>query len=106
LTTGSNGGPTLFRLREGIERFFITDINNPAGASKAQSEIPVQFDTFGADYGDGGNKDPKSFNHIPGGCNVLYLDGHVAFVRYEGGPEGNYPITEFVAWWGLGGTNR
>jgi prepilin-type processing-associated H-X9-DG protein len=25
------------------------------------------------------------FNHIPGGSNVLYMDGHVGFVRYQGG---------------------
>ena len=24
------------------------------------------------------------FNHIPGGGNVLYMDGHVEFVRYPG----------------------
>ncbi|MGI6460590.1 MAG: H-X9-DG-CTERM domain-containing protein [Candidatus Hydrogenedentales bacterium] len=29
------------------------------------------------------------FNHIPGGCNVLYMDGHVAFMRYPG----QFPIT-------------
>ena len=23
-----------------------------------------------------------SFNHVPGGGNVLYLDGHVTFIRY------------------------
>ena len=23
------------------------------------------------------------FNHIPGGGNVLYLDGHVEFVRFD-----------------------
>ena len=22
------------------------------------------------------------YNHVPGGCNVLYMDGHVAFVKY------------------------
>ena len=23
------------------------------------------------------------FNHVPGGVNVLYLDGHVSFVKYK-----------------------
>jgi prepilin-type processing-associated H-X9-DG protein len=31
-------------------------------------------------------------NHIPGGCNVLYMDGHVEFVRYPG----ETPVS--VAW--------
>ena len=22
------------------------------------------------------------YNHIPGGCNVLYMDGHTEFVKY------------------------
>ena len=64
------------RLREGIERFFITDINNPAASAKAQSEIFVMWDEV--------NMEPKFFNHIPGGGNVLYMDGHVEFVRYPG----------------------
>ena len=34
-----------------------------------------------------------NFNHVPGGANVLYMDGHVEFVRY---PEG-YPVTAWVA---------
>ena len=29
---GNSGGSTVYRLREGIERFMITDINNPAEA--------------------------------------------------------------------------
>jgi prepilin-type processing-associated H-X9-DG protein len=24
------------------------------------------------------------FNHIPGGCNVLFQDGHVEFIKYVG----------------------
>ncbi len=32
LPPATNGPGTLYRLREGIERFFITDINNPAGS--------------------------------------------------------------------------
>jgi hypothetical protein len=41
--TEADGSPvpkTIYRLREGIERFFITDINNPAASAKAQSETP------------------------------------------------------------------
>ncbi len=67
---------TVYRLREGIERFLITDINNPAASAKAQSEIWVMSDDS--------NSRVEFFNHIPGGGNVLYMDGHVEFVRYPG----------------------
>lgn len=73
----SGGGQTqIYRLREGIERFFITDINNPAASALAQSELAVEFDNV--------STDPTVFNHVPGGANVLYMDGHVAFIRYPG----------------------
>jgi prepilin-type N-terminal cleavage/methylation domain-containing protein/prepilin-type processing-associated H-X9-DG protein len=75
---GNGDGTTLFRLREGIERFLITDINAPGASARAQSEIEIMWD-HAAQVGS-----TKSFNHIPGGSNVLYLDGHVAFVRYPG----------------------
>ncbi len=71
---------TCYRLREGIERFFITDINNPAGSSLAQSEICVMWDSVWT----ASIIDESYFNHIPGGGNVLYMDGHVEFVRYPG----------------------
>jgi prepilin-type N-terminal cleavage/methylation domain-containing protein/prepilin-type processing-associated H-X9-DG protein len=73
------------RLREGIERFLITDINNPAGSTAAQSNIWIMFDGYapneneGRDYMGGGEL--ARFNHIPGGSNVLYMDGHVSFVK-------------------------
>ena len=67
---------TLYRLREGIERFFITDINNPAASALAQSEVPVMFDFLSTVVSD--------FNHVPGGANILFMDGHVAFDRYPG----------------------
>lgn len=65
---------TAYRLREGIERFFITDINNPAATTLAQSTLAVSWDVV--------TQDPSLFSHIPGGANVLYMDGHVDFVRY------------------------
>ena len=79
----SFGDDTIYRLREGIERFFITDINNPAASSMAQSEIPVMWDTIWVPaYSDGINF--SYFSHVPGGGNVLFMDGHVAFIRYPG----------------------
>ena len=74
-----DSGKVIYRLREGIERFFITDINNPAASSKAQSTIPVQWDTVWATA----KWDQSYFSHVPGGGNVLYMDGHVQFIRYS-----------------------
>ena len=71
---GTAGGDTIFHLREGIERFMITDINNPGASARAQSEIFVMWDRISTNVVD--------FNHIPGGSNILYLDGHVAFERF------------------------
>ena len=81
---GTSGGAVIYHLREGIERFTITDINNPAASARAQSEIFVMFDAVSVKVED--------FNHVPGGCNVLYMDGHVAFVRYPGEPPVNAPV--------------
>jgi prepilin-type N-terminal cleavage/methylation domain-containing protein/prepilin-type processing-associated H-X9-DG protein len=81
---GTANGNTVYKLREGIERFLITDINNPASGAQAQSGVPILWDTFGsfADAADTGGG--VVFNHVPGGCNVLYMDGHVTFVKYPG----------------------
>jgi len=75
--TGNSGGNTLYRLREGIERFLITDINNPAASAQAQSEVCVIWDMIATNP-----SSQNQFNHVPGGCNVLYMDGHVEFIRY------------------------
>jgi prepilin-type processing-associated H-X9-DG protein len=88
---GNGGGPTIYRLREGIERFLITDINNPAASAQAQSELVVMFDQIGTGAG------VALMNHVPGGLNVLYMDGHVRFVRYVPGPGGESPATDCLA---------
>ena len=90
VATGSAGGDKVLRLREGIERFFITDINNPAATAQAQSSIAVQWDTFGNPSDSGATGGGTAFNHVPGGCNVLYMDGHTSFIRYPG----EYPVVE------------
>lgn len=82
-------GKTIYRLREGIERFLITDINNPAATAKAQSEVWIMGDGLATE-----SDAVSKFNHIPGGSNVLYLDGHVQFQRYE--QQGVAPVNEPV----------
>ncbi|NUM53008.1 MAG: DUF1559 domain-containing protein [Candidatus Hydrogenedentes bacterium] len=72
---GNAGGDTVRRLREGVERFLITDINSPAGSAQAQSEVWIYTDRLSSDV--------SQYNHIPGGANVLYMDGHVEFVKYN-----------------------
>ncbi len=76
------GTRTVHRLKEGIERFMITDINNPAGAAVAQSQLAIVWDWYRWQPNSAGYE--AFLNHIPGGSNVLYLDGHVEFVRYPG----------------------
>ncbi len=71
---GNGGSSTVYRLREGIERFLITDINNPSASAQAQSSVWIMFDQL--------STNPAAYNHIPGGANVLYMDGHVQFQRY------------------------
>lgn len=85
---GNGDGPTLYRLREGIERFLITDINNPAASAMAQSEIALMWDMVTTE-----TSDSAQFNHVPGGANTLYLDGHVQYNRY---PEA-FPATAEAA---------
>ena len=84
---GTGGGNTIYRLKEGAERFLITDINNPGAANTAQSSVFVMMDqlsTAGA-----------MFNHIPGGCNVLYMDGHVEWMKYD--QNGKGPVNGAMA---------
>ena len=80
---------TIYRLREGIERFLITDINNPAASAKAQSEIWVMTDAISK------GESINIYNHIPGGCNVLFMDGHVEFIKYPGKAPVNDILAEF-----------
>lgn len=72
--TQIGGGDTYYRLREGIERFVVTDINNPGATSSAQTEIPVMWDHLTGQI--------TGSNHVPSGMNVLYLDGHVSWAAY------------------------
>jgi prepilin-type N-terminal cleavage/methylation domain-containing protein/prepilin-type processing-associated H-X9-DG protein len=85
---GNGTSHRLFRLKEGIERFLITDINNPAAGAVAQSRMPIMWDL--ANLVPAGN---AKFNHVPGGVNSLFMDGHVEFMRF---PHDKFPGT--IGW--------
>jgi prepilin-type N-terminal cleavage/methylation domain-containing protein/prepilin-type processing-associated H-X9-DG protein len=83
---GNAGGNIIHRLREGIERFMIVDVDNPAATAMAQSNIAVMWDYVSVKV--------EKFSHIPGGSNVLYLDGHVKFNKYPGN---DFPVHKAYA---------
>jgi prepilin-type N-terminal cleavage/methylation domain-containing protein/prepilin-type processing-associated H-X9-DG protein len=74
---GNGSSARILRLKEGLERFLITDINNPGAAAVAQSREPIMWDVVTTTM-----SDSAQYNHIPGGCNTLYMDGHVKFNKY------------------------
>ena len=87
-------GQVMYFFREGIERFLITDINNPAATAEAQSDIAVMFDQYSA-----GEGNIRWASHVPGGANVLYMDGHVDFLKYPS----EHPLTRvFANLWAMG----
>jgi prepilin-type processing-associated H-X9-DG protein len=73
---GNGGGDVIYRLKEGNERFMVTDVNNPQTSAMAQSSIAAMMDQFG------NTGAIQFFNHVPGGCNVLFFDSHVEWVPY------------------------
>ena len=89
LSYGNGRGDTVFRLREGIERYLITDINNPGASAAASSDIYMMFDYVSTFV--------RDFSHIPGGANVLYMDGHVDFLRYPSEPPVNATFAAFIS---------
>ncbi len=84
-TNDQGAKKTLYQTKEGVERFFITDINNAGSSAQAQSTIPVMFDLLSTTV--------SEFNHIPGGSNILYMDGHVEFLHFPGA----FPATRAFA---------
>lgn len=61
---GPAEGSLIFRLREGL--------------NASPATVPIMWDAFVSGGGF------MMFNHIPGGSNCLFLDGHVAFLQYPG----------------------
>ena len=81
---------TYYRLRENIGRMFIHWPSGPAAAFTArlreiESNIAVMWCAWGPEIEAGGPRmeGQPAFNHTPPGSNVLFMDGHVRFIRYN-----------------------
>ncbi|RJP71128.1 MAG: DUF1559 domain-containing protein [Candidatus Abyssobacteria bacterium SURF_17] len=75
---GNAGTKFHYRLATGVDRFLITDVNQAlTGKEFGASIVPVMWDQISTNI--------SQFNHVPAGQNVLYLDGHVEFKRFEKG---------------------
>jgi prepilin-type processing-associated H-X9-DG protein len=86
-TIGHNG--IIYRLREGIGELLVADATDEVKMREAESEVAVMWDRLAGDPSAG----VFYFNHIPGGSNVLFLDGHVEFLRYPN----KFPVTPTAA---------
>ena len=83
-------------MKQGISRFLIEDINNPAATHVAESRLPVMFDII--------SLNTRDYNHLPGGANVLFQDAHVSFEKY--GKSEYYPLSRVWATFNAGYTQE
>jgi prepilin-type N-terminal cleavage/methylation domain-containing protein/prepilin-type processing-associated H-X9-DG protein len=73
---GNAGSNTIYRLGQNVDRFLISDINVIMTGDEAGSSIvPLIWDQISTNI--------TEFSHVPAGQNVLFLDGHVEFYRYD-----------------------
>jgi len=84
---GGAAAPALRRLHNGIEHFLITDFIIPAAGAAAASALPIMWGQVSANA--------EAFAHVTRDGNVLYLVGHVEFLRY---PAARFPVTPDGAW--------
>jgi len=72
--TGTGGTDRIYRLKEGVERGLAESVTDHSVTPMVPSQAPVMIE--------------RMDNHIPSGGNVLYMDGHVEYLR-----EGTWPMT-------------
>lgn len=70
----------LRRLKRDVEYFFVANRSDPQAAANTRAAIPIMFETVVSNV----------FGRDPDGANVLYLDGHVDYVRFGS----QFPVTE------------
>ena len=72
----------LRRLKRDVEYFFVENRSDPQAAANTRAAIPIMFETM----------ESTVFGSDPDGANVLYLDGHVDYVRFGS----QFPVTADV----------
>jgi prepilin-type processing-associated H-X9-DG protein len=77
----------IYRLREGIGKLLVTDASDPALVRRAESECAVVWDRLPWWL------PPEFLRECAPRANVLYLDGHVEFLKLPG----KFPMTQGVA---------
>jgi prepilin-type processing-associated H-X9-DG protein len=70
---GNGESLMLFRLRQGVDRFLLGPTSNPVGIEEIEAAIPVMMDAT--------TLAPGTSSHGAEGSNVLFMDGHVEFIR-------------------------
>jgi prepilin-type processing-associated H-X9-DG protein len=74
--SGNARSSTVNRLSMSVDRFLVTDINTIlTGTESGSSSIPLMWDQISTNI--------SEFSHVPAGQNVLFMDGHVEFYRYD-----------------------
>jgi hypothetical protein len=73
-------GKTFFRMREGVERFLLTDLFSPDPSSETLSQIPIIMET--------------KITGMSDDSHVLYSDGHVDLYR---GQNYSIPLDDLMA---------
>ena len=73
-------------LREGVERYYIDEIGNPAASSEEKARIVVFHEEL--------FESREEVYHSEGRLNVLYMDGHVASLRPGDGWNPPFPLNE------------
>ena len=72
----------LRRLKRDVEYFFVENRSDPQAAANTRATIPIMFE----------KAESTAFGRDPDGANVLYLDGHVDYVRFGS----HFPVTADV----------
>jgi prepilin-type processing-associated H-X9-DG protein len=75
--SGNAEGDVIHRLSQGVDRFLDMEINTIFVGEDVTtaSLVPIIWDQISTNI--------SEFSHVPAGQNVLYLDGHVDFYRYD-----------------------
>ena len=110
LPEGGFGTVKVLHLKEGLERFFVTDINCAGGSAYAQSSTPVMWDKVRPKHvisRRAGGLQETNCNSVRLGGNILFSDGHVEFVRYPAPAEwsSGWPYSRSIInarYWGKG----